>query len=68
MGLFKAVQGYKSDSLALSSGEHKIRVRVQSSDSAYDRTASITGTIPATAERVLTVDCTNRKQIHLTME
>jgi len=68
MGLFKAVQGYKSDSLALSSGEHKIRVRVRSSDSAYDRTATIIGTIAATAERVLRVDCTNRKQIHLTME
>jgi hypothetical protein len=43
-------------------------VRVQSSDSAYDRTATVTGIIPATAERVLRVDCTNRKQIHLTME
>lgn len=68
MGLFKAIKGYKSDSLRVAAGEHKIRVRVQSSDNAYDRTASITGKVPANAERELRIDCTNRKQIHLTMQ
>jgi hypothetical protein len=68
MGLFKAIKGYKSDSLRVAAGEHKIRVRVQSSDNAYDRSASITGMVPANAERELRIDCTNRKQIHLTMQ
>ena len=68
MGLFKAVQGYKSHSLQVASGEHRIRVRVQSSDSSYDRTAIISGGIPEDAERLLKIDCSNRKQIHLALE
>jgi serine/threonine protein kinase len=68
MGLFKAVKGYKSDSFSLSAGEHRLRVRVQSGDSEYDRAATIVGMLPANAERVLSVNCTNRKQIHLTLE
>jgi eukaryotic-like serine/threonine-protein kinase len=68
MVLFKEVKGYKSDSIPLVSGEHKIRVRVQSTDDSYDRTAVINGIVPPNAERELKIDCTNRKQIHLSMQ
>lgn len=68
MGIFKAVEGFKSDSLEIASGEHRIRARVQSADSSYDRTATISGSIPEQAERLLKIDCSNRKRIRLTLE
>lgn len=68
MGMFKTVAGYKSDSLQLASGEHHIRVRVESSDNSYDRTETITGIVPEDSERALKIDCTNRKQIQVSLE
>jgi serine/threonine protein kinase len=68
MRMFKTVEGYKSGSVQLASGEHRIRVRVQSADSSYDRTGTITAVVPEEGERQLKIDCTNRKQIHLAIE
>lgn len=68
MRMFKTVEGYKSGSVRLASGEHRIRVRVQSADSSYDRTGTITAVVPEEGERQLKIDCTNRKQINLAIE
>ena len=68
MRMFKTVEGYKSGSVQLASGEHRIRVRVQSADNSYDRTGTITAVVPQKGERQLKIDCTNRKQIQLAIE
>lgn len=68
MRMFKTVEGYKSDAVQLASGEHRIRVRVQSADNSYDRTGTIMALVPEEGERELKIDCTNRKQIRLTVE
>jgi hypothetical protein len=68
MRMFKTVEGYKSGSVQLASGEHRIRVRVQSVDTSYDRTGTITAVMPDEGERQLKIDCTNRKQIQLAIE
>jgi eukaryotic-like serine/threonine-protein kinase len=68
MRMFKTVEGYKSGSVQLASGEHRIRVRVQSADNSYDRTGTIAAVVPEEGERQLKIDCTNRKQIHLAIE
>jgi len=68
MRVFKTVAGYKSGTVRLAAGEHRIRVRVESDDSSYDRTGMIAAMMPEEGERELKIDCTNRKQIHLAIQ
>ncbi len=53
---FKGVEGYLSDVVQLTPGEHQIRVRVLSADGSYDESSSILGTFAAGTEKLLTVD------------
>jgi hypothetical protein len=52
---FKGVEGYLSDVVQLTPGEHQIRVRVLSADGSYDESSSILGTFDADTKRLLTV-------------
>ena len=54
MLLLKGVQGYFSDSVEVSGGEHLIRVRVLSADNSYDQSGSIRGTFVPGSQKVLT--------------
>jgi hypothetical protein len=65
--VFKGVQGFDSSSLEIEPGQHRIRVRVQSSDSKYDESRTIIGTLPAYGERVLEIDC-HRKDMRLALQ
>ncbi|HYL16838.1 MAG TPA: serine/threonine-protein kinase [Terriglobales bacterium] len=55
--VFKGVQGFESESFRVSAGDHRVRVRVQSSDNAYDQTANIAGSFPEDGERALRIAC-----------
>ena len=52
---FKGIEGYLSDVVQLTPGEHQIRVRVLSADGSYDESSSILGTFAAGTKRLLTV-------------
>ncbi len=54
--LFKGVEGYLSDEVQLTPGDHQIRLRVLSADGSYDESGSISGTFTAGTSRLLTVD------------
>jgi serine/threonine protein kinase len=54
MLLLKGVQGYFSDSVEVTGGEHLIRVRVLSEDNSYDQSGSIRGSFVPGSEKVLT--------------
>ena len=68
MVLFKGVQGYASEILQVPAGEHRIRVRVESSDDSYNESASLTATLPPNGERTLRIEADKHKALHLTME
>ena len=68
MVLFKGVQGYASEILQVPAGEHRIRVRVQSSDNSYNESASLTATLPPNGERTLRIEAEKHKAMHLTLE
>lgn len=54
--LFKGVEGYLSDVVQLTPGDHRIRVRVLSADGSYDESGSISGTFAPGSERLLAID------------
>jgi eukaryotic-like serine/threonine-protein kinase len=54
MLVLKGVQGYFSDSVEVTGGEHLIRVRVLSEDNSYDQSGSIRGSFVPGSEKVLT--------------
>ena len=68
MVLFKGVQGYASEILQVPAGEHRVRVRVQSSDDSYNESASLTATLPPNGERTLRIEADKHKAMHLTLE
>jgi hypothetical protein len=55
--VFKGVRGFESESFRVNPGNHNVRVRVQSSDKSYDRTANISGDFPEDGERSLRIAC-----------
>ncbi len=68
MVLFKGVEGYQSDSIRATSGDHRLRVRVHASDDSYDQTASISASLPHEGERQLLIQCEKHKPVHLSMQ
>jgi eukaryotic-like serine/threonine-protein kinase len=66
--VFKGVQGFESDSLRIGAGDHRFRVRVQSQDKSYDKTATVTGSLPQDGERALHISCDKRKPLQLGLE
>lgn len=67
--LFKGVEGYLSDVVQLSPGEHQIRVRVLSADGAYDESGSISGTFTSGSNKLLAVDFDrHNRHMRLTFE
>jgi len=66
--IFKGVEGFESDSLRIGAGEHHFRVRVQSEDKAYDKSATIAGTLPTDGERELHISCDKHKPLQLAIE
>ena len=68
MVVFKGVQGFESASVQIEPGEHRFRVRIESSDSKYDETRTIVGTMPSLGERALAIDCSRRKDMRLALQ
>ncbi len=68
LGLFKTTQGDASDSFSLAPGSHRIRVRVESPDNAYDESGTIDGNFPKNGERALLVDCQKQKAVVLSLQ
>ncbi|MGB9203858.1 MAG: serine/threonine-protein kinase [Terriglobales bacterium] len=60
--LFKGVEGYLSDVVQLTPGDHRIRVRVLSADGSYDESSSISGTFAPGSEKLLVIDFDNHKR------
>jgi hypothetical protein len=65
--VFKGVRGFESESFRVNAGNHNVRVRVQSSDNSYDRTANISGTFPEDGERALRIAC-DKHELKLTLQ
>jgi hypothetical protein len=65
--LFRGVEGLNSADLHVPTGEHTLRVRVQSEDNSYDQSAEIGAKVRKDAEQVLTVKC-DRQRLSLTMQ
>lgn len=66
--IFKGVEGFESDSLRIGAGDHHFRVRVQSEDKSYDRTATVAGDLPQDGERALHISCDKHKPLQLALE
>jgi eukaryotic-like serine/threonine-protein kinase len=60
--LFKGVEGYLSDVVQLTPGDHRIRVRVLSADGSYDESGSISGTFAPGSEKLLVIDFDNHNR------
>jgi serine/threonine-protein kinase len=58
--LFKGVEGYLSDVVQLTPGDHTIRVRVLSEDGSYDASGSISGTFEPGNKKLLAIDFDKR--------
>lgn len=59
--LFRGVQGISSADLHVPLGAHKLRVRVQSPENAYDQSAEVDAVVRKDAEQVLTVKCDKQR-------
>jgi len=55
--LFHGVEGISSADLHIPTGEHKLRVRVQSPEGTYDQSGEVDATLRKDTEQVLTVKC-----------
>jgi serine/threonine protein kinase len=60
--LFKGVEGYLSDVVQLTPGDHRIRVRVLSADGSYDESDSISGTFAPGSAKLLAIDFDNHNR------
>jgi eukaryotic-like serine/threonine-protein kinase len=68
MVLFKGMEGYQSDSVRVTPGEHRLRVRVHASDDSYDQTNTIAGSLPPDGERQVLIQCEKHKPLRLSMQ
>lgn len=67
--LFKGVEGYLSDIVHLTPGDHIIRVRVLSEDGSYDESGSISGTFAPGNQQLLAIDFDkHNRRMRLTFE
>jgi serine/threonine protein kinase len=67
--VFKTVKGEESDKLAVSAGEHRVHVRIQSSSRDFDQSKTITGTFAAGGDNVLHITCdTKTNQIQMALQ
>jgi serine/threonine-protein kinase len=67
--LFKGVEGYLSDIVQLTPGDHIIRVRVLSEDGSYDESGSISGTFAPGEQQLLAIDFDkHNRRMRLTFE
>jgi len=60
--VFKGIEGYLSDVVQLTPGDHRIRVRVLSADGSYDESGSISGTFAPGSEKLLVIDFDNHNR------
>lgn len=60
--VFKGVEGYLSDVVQLTPGDHRIRVRVLSADGSYDESGSISGTFAPDSEKLLVIEFDNHNR------
>ncbi|MGA8215843.1 MAG: serine/threonine-protein kinase [Candidatus Sulfotelmatobacter sp.] len=60
--VFKGVEGYLSDVVQLTPGDHRIRVRVLSADGSYEESGSISGTFAPGSEKLLVIDFDNHNR------
>jgi hypothetical protein len=69
MVLFKHFQGYVSDLIQVSAGEHHIRVHVLSADNSYDESGNISGNFDPGSQSVLTIDFDkDNRKMHLSLQ
>lgn len=67
--LFKGVEGYLSDLLHVAPGTHEIRVRIVSSDGAYDESATVSGTFNTEKTELLGIEFDkHNREMHLRLE
>jgi eukaryotic-like serine/threonine-protein kinase len=60
--VFTGVEGYLSDVVQLTPGDHRIRVQVLSADGSYDESGSISGTFAPGSEKLLVVEFDNHNR------
>ena len=60
--VFTGVEGYLSDVVQLTPGDHRIRVRVLSADGSYDESGSISGTFAPDSEKLLVIEFDNHNR------
>jgi serine/threonine protein kinase len=66
--VFKGIEGYKTDSIKVDAGDHRIRVHVRAEDDSYDQSSTIAGGLPQDGERVLHIQCDKHKEMRLTLQ
>jgi eukaryotic-like serine/threonine-protein kinase len=67
--VFTGVEGYLSDVVQLTPGDHRIRVRVLSADGSYDESGSISGTFAPGSEKLLVIEFDNHnRRMHVAFE
>jgi serine/threonine protein kinase len=60
--IFTGVEGYLSDVVQLTPGDHRIRVQVLSADGSYDESGSISGTFAPGSEKLLIIAFDNHNR------
>ncbi len=66
--VFKGIEGYKTDSITVAAGDHRIRVHVRAADDSYDQSSTIAAGLPQNGERVLHIQCDKHKEMRLTLQ
>ncbi len=67
--VFRKAQGRESHKLELRSGEHQVRVRVQSQSTAYDQSRTLAVNFAPKGERTLLVSCDGKHNLlHVTLQ
>jgi serine/threonine protein kinase len=62
--VFKKVEGHEVSSVKVAAGEHRIHVRIQSTDEQYDQSKTVTGTFVAGSNSTLAITCDKRGHDH----
>jgi serine/threonine protein kinase len=68
LGIFGSGHKQESEKVQIASGEHQLRVRVQSRNPFYDQSHALAGDFPVGSERVLRVSFDKHNEIHASLK
>ena len=68
LGIFGSGHKQESETVQIASGQHQLRVRVQSRNPFYDQSHELTGDFPVGSERVLRVSFDKHHEIHASLK